>query len=166
MAALGEKYAGKPNKYLTGSIEKAKAIIKQYEANLKACPSACDMSTEALEARLLGKGDWTKNNSLIFDHANDCKSCGGGCRPSCQLNACPNEKMLSNKANKIGSEIYAKGCCNSCNTSGASIINSCGLGCLSELESGLGGSGESEEKVGDLAQKLSEAMNNIDESLF
>lgn len=157
MASLGDKYAGKPNKYLTGSIEKAKMIIKQYEANLKACPSACDMSTAALEARLLGKGDWTKNNSLIFDHANDC---GGGCRPSCQLNACPNEgkgKGLSHRDNKIGCGVHAHGCPTS--MTGDKIIASCGGGCSAQTENETH---HEEDEVASMAQMLGEAMGHSD----
>mmetsp|Transcript_8189 Transcript_8189/g.9893 ORF Transcript_8189/g.9893 Transcript_8189/m.9893 type:complete len:105 (+) Transcript_8189:974-1288(+) len=30
MSSLGDKYSGKPNKYLSGSIEKAKRILQQY----------------------------------------------------------------------------------------------------------------------------------------
>ena len=174
MSAMGDKYKGKPNKYLTGSIEKAKQVIRQYEANLKACPSACDMSAEALEARLLGKGAWTKNNSLIFNHANDCPGAGcGGCRPSCQINPCPNDKCsgLSLDKSRIGAGICAKSPPGGCgNTSGDSIISSCGLGCLSELDTASESKGESvegfEPDADSLAQRLNDALKNLDDGLF
>jgi len=34
MGSLGDEFSGKPNRYLTGSIEKAKKVLGQYEEAL------------------------------------------------------------------------------------------------------------------------------------
>ena len=54
---LGDKYVGKPNRYLTGSIERAKRVLGQYEAALDAQPDGFDSNVDFLQVRL-GQKDY------------------------------------------------------------------------------------------------------------
>lgn len=52
MTTLGDKYIGKPNRYLTGSIEKAKKVLGGYTEALEASPNCSDINVDFLKVRL------------------------------------------------------------------------------------------------------------------
>lgn len=52
MDTLGDKYIGKPNRYLTGSIEKAKKVLGGYTEALEASPNCSDINVDFLKVRL------------------------------------------------------------------------------------------------------------------
>lgn len=57
MGMLGDQYVGKPNRYLTGSIERAKKVLGSYEAALDARPDCFDSNVDFLQVRL-GQKDY------------------------------------------------------------------------------------------------------------
>lgn len=61
MTLLGDKYKGKPNRYLTGCVERVKRVIHKYEESLQNCQNECvDIGNEFI-GYFTGEDPYTAN---------------------------------------------------------------------------------------------------------
>lgn len=82
MGLLGDKFKGKPNRYLTGCVERVKRVIHKYQESLTECQNCCvDIGNEFI-GHFTGEDpyatDFQGYNPFILDSPCPCAHGGYG----------------------------------------------------------------------------------------